>query len=394
MLKARKLTPAPGDPAILPAVYSGDQVLFAAKLGDSTNIWEVAIPPNRGRVNGEPRRRTSGTNNEVQPAVSAGSAVFASLTLTTGIWSSPNWTGRETAGLAGEMNRVTHGVTMDGYPSLAADGRRMVFISGRSGRPNVWLRDMRSGKESQLTGGERIGIAAEDQCDGSTIAYVEDQPRPRKRKWSGPRPEAGSVRPSGSVMMRNSDRRFARWLAAAIGRWRGAFPGADGLANRQAAPVDRSARPLAHLFGAISNDGNWISFHSDLGRSGVRQISVVRLKPGLATIPQAEWINITDGKSMDREAVWGPGDNMLYFLSEREGFRCIWAQPLDPSTKQPRGAPFAVAHFHRISRSLGSMPGTVAAIGLSGAARPTGVRARRGNGQHLGAAGRGALGHA
>ena len=68
---------------------------------------------------------------------------------------------------------------------------------------------------------------------------------------------------------------------------------------------------------------------------------------------------------MDREAVWGPGDNILYFLSEREGFRCIWAQALDPATKQPRGAPFAVAHFHRVNRSLGSMPGTVAAIGLS-----------------------------
>ena len=38
---------------------------------------------------------------------------------------------------------------------------------------------------------------------------------------------------------------------------------------------------------------------------------------------------------MDREAVWGPGDNVLYFLSEREGFRCIWAQALDPRPNSP-----------------------------------------------------------
>ena len=38
--------------------------------------------------------------------------------------------------------------------------------------------------------------------------------------------------------------------------------------------------------------------------------------------------------------------NLLYFYSKRDGFMCIWAQRLDPASKRPSGAPFAVRHFH------------------------------------------------
>ena len=55
---------------------------------------------------------------------------------------------------------------------------------------------------------------------------------------------------------------------------------------------------------------------------------------------------------MDRYACWSPDGNLLYFLSEREGFRCIWAQRLDPATTHPSGAAFPVRHFHTSRRSL------------------------------------------
>jgi hypothetical protein len=43
---------------------------------------------------------------------------------------------------------------------------------------------------------------------------------------------------------------------------------------------------------------------------------------------------------------------LLYFLSERDGFRCIWAQRLHSSTKQPLGPLLPVYHFHSPRRSL------------------------------------------
>ena len=37
-------------------------------------------------------------------------------------------------------------------------------------------------------------------------------------------------------------------------------------------------------------------------------------------------------------------------MSDRDGFRCIWAQRLEAETKRPVDRPFAVYHFHQTSR--------------------------------------------
>ena len=43
---------------------------------------------------------------------------------------------------------------------------------------------------------------------------------------------------------------------------------------------------------------------------------------------------------------------VLYFTSERDGFRCIWSQRLEPATKRPLGAAIAIYHAHQAQRSL------------------------------------------
>ena len=57
---------------------------------------------------------------------------------------------------------------------------------------------------------------------------------------------------------------------------------------------------------------------------------------------------------MERYANWSPDGNMLYFLSERDGFRCIRGQHLDPATKHPVGPLFDVYHFHHARQSSGN----------------------------------------
>ncbi len=49
---------------------------------------------------------------------------------------------------------------------------------------------------------------------------------------------------------------------------------------------------------------------------------------------------------------WSPDDNTLYFISSRDSFRCVWAQRMNPKSKQSAGEPFPVAHFHQARRSL------------------------------------------
>jgi hypothetical protein len=56
---------------------------------------------------------------------------------------------------------------------------------------------------------------------------------------------------------------------------------------------------------------------------------------------------------------------MLYFLSERDGFRCIYAVRLNPVTHQAVGAPFTVQHFHAARWSLKRINSTTGMNGLS-----------------------------
>ena len=72
---------------------------------------------------------------------------------------------------------------------------------------------------------------------------------------------------------------------------------------------------------------------------------------------------MTDGESYDLSATWSHDGSVIYYFSERDGSRCIWAQRLDAATKHPTGSPFAVQHFHNATRSLIQM--TTNALGLS-----------------------------
>ena len=40
-----------------------------------------------------------------------------------------------------------------------------------------------------------------------------------------------------------------------------------------------------------------------------------------------------------------------------DGFNCIWAQHLNPDTKEPVGEPFGVYHSHSARRALGNVSG-------------------------------------
>jgi len=94
-----------------------------------------------------------------------------------------------------------------------------------------------------------------------------------------------------------------------------------------------------------------VSFHSIHNRTSTAQVWVAAVDES-RPVPPSEWIAVTDGKALERDACWSPGGNLLYYLSERDGFRCIWARRLDPVGKKPAGEAFAVRHFHSARWSL------------------------------------------
>ncbi|HUJ23388.1 MAG TPA: protein kinase [Bryobacteraceae bacterium] len=370
VFKQQNLTARPGEYVVTPdALSSDDQVYFSATSGDSTNLWRIALSPSTGRVSGEASQVTFGTGLEVQPAIAdtpgGAQLVFAGLNLNVDVFALPADTnqGRVTGG----RERLTKGTAEHAWgPSISADGQMLVFLSKRSGVPNVWVRDLKAGKEAAVTSGMLEKTEPRISADGLEIAYAELHEGNHSPFLVSAKGGAAmrlcettcgvptDVSTDGSRILMESDEAPDAVVLKELH--------AGAQTNLISLPRTRGFFPFS---GRFSPDQRWISFHARSGNPAVRKVFIAPFR-GAQVIPEHEWIPVTDGTTMDRETFWSPDGNLLYFLSERDGFRCIWAQRLDPETKRPIGQTFAVMHFHHPRDSLTSVAnGNPASVGLS-----------------------------
>ncbi|HYM11091.1 MAG TPA: protein kinase [Bryobacterales bacterium] len=371
--REQKLLPPPGAYAISAGAVSpaNDLVLFSARLGDTTNLWEIVISPKTGEVSGAPRRVTFGTDLEMEPSAGAeaggrAGVAFASLTHTVNVWSLPLDVNRGAA--PGELQRITQGVTYNAYPSISADGKKLVYTSAQSGAWNVWIRDLESGKQIALTASRGKALQPKISADGTTVAYWEDDGTKQTiyviparggvpQKVCDDCGPPTHVSPDGTKVLfesENSPQDEAVMVA-------------DLTSGKQYEMARSRETPKLFPYAArFSPDGRWVAFHA---RSNplTRQIFVVPFQGSdRPPVPKKDWIAVTSGVTfLEGETYWSPDGSLLYFLSENDGFRCIWAQRLEPPTKHPRGAPFAVIHFHHARNSLTGVRGSLGAIGMS-----------------------------
>jgi hypothetical protein len=113
-----------------------------------------------------------------------------------------------------------------------------------------------------------------------------------------------------------------------------AFEGIDALEG-----IDTLEGWLQGLW-RIGPDGRWIAalFGAERGRPSLSLISLDGVRLGREVIEAAQ-----EGGSFLQ---WHPSGNGIFFLSNKDGFLCLWAVRLDPKSKQPLGEPFAIHHFH------------------------------------------------
>jgi hypothetical protein len=102
---------------------------------------------------------------------------------------------------------------------------------------------------------------------------------------------------------------------------------------------------------ALSPDDRWLALLLPGTQDNAIRLASVRAP----LAPESEWITLAKGPELLLSPRWSPDGRLVYYLSDRDGHECIWAQRVDAATKKPAGEPFAVLHEHRARYRLNQL---------------------------------------
>ena len=337
-----------------PADWVGSHIFFAAELGDSVNLWRVPISPKSWQVTGPAERLTSGPGLEIQPTLAPdGSLVFSSLVHRLNLWGLPLDTnlGR----VSGPISQLTQNVAQDFHTSISADGRKVVFATTRSGNRDIWIKDLESGKETPLAVSPSSKIKPIISADGSRVVYWDSGVRDRLPRLVGRLYVIGTEEGPAEQVCDNCGWAWD-WLPEKEGLIfsqivEGRFTlDLLNLATKRITSFLQD--PSYYLFNArFSQDGLWIVFKAGPPEADWSRVFIIPFR-GEGAPKKSEWVAVTDDHGWNDNPHWSPDGELIYFTSNRDGFVCLWMQPVEPTNKQPLGSPRPVYHFHEARRSM------------------------------------------
>jgi Tol biopolymer transport system component len=322
-------------------------LVFAARSGDQTNVWQLPISTGSWQVNGLAEQLTFGSGRQDNPSVAAdGALVFSVLTHKSDVWALPIRS--DSAEPRGSPVRLTSGEGDYLWPFVSRDGSRLVFVSRRTGSSDVWEKDLKTGRERALTATREDKTSPILSPDGSMVAFGYP---PSLSESIFVVPFSG-----GKITQLCSDCGEPRtWLADGTGLlYQKLTPKGNSLVGAlnlsgHTTPLLQSSES-ALFSSSVSRDGKWLALVVRTPPK-VHRIMVVPLRNSVAAA-ESDWISVTEPDVWVDKPRWSPSGNLLYYVSDRDGFVCIWATSLDPATKKPLSPPKPVLHFHASNHSI------------------------------------------
>jgi Tol biopolymer transport system component len=334
----------------------GNRIFFEAKFGDSAHIFEIGLSPpswlaNAWRLDASPRRLTFGTTQDERPAVSsvrlpAGRRrlAFAGVSRNENVWGVMLDTARPRS--VDTATQLTHGTGAQIFPSVTTDGSKLTFIAHAAYNDQVSLVDVKTGNTSVLSTTVSKKFMSHIRSDGSAVFYGED---------AGTQ-SAYAVDATGGLPERMCDQCSYIWDWSPDRRWLLVYgpvkPWVAATIVNVEAKTSRVFLAQSHtnLYDfALSPDGRWVVFKTELAHRSRTYVAAFNPDQGP---PENTWIPITDGSTVETANHWSPDGRWIYAFSTRDGFRCLWAYPVDSQTKRPDGPPVAVFHAHGARLSL------------------------------------------
>jgi len=345
------LTSVPSTYWFKPETAADGAVFFTATHGDATNVWQIQLDAD-GKSTGPPTGVTFGASLDSSVSVadqgSGRTVAFSSLSLARNVWKVPlaasgDASGRAQKLLSDEADMSSPTVSLDGQTvALLArdpDGYRIVTfnLANMQRSPVAAVGASRGTLDDPrfpLLSGDGTKVVFR-RDGGAFMTTVEDGPVLQLLKSCG---KPSDVTFDGGQILcdsRESDEKIVLW--------------SHGVTETLVAQPD--GRNTTQFDGHFSPNERWVAYSEGRPSSPERRIMVVPNTPN-KKLAGGDWIAIGDSGDFDISPVWGADGKHIYYVSDKDGFRCIWARPVDPDTARPTGPAFAIAHFHMASQTL------------------------------------------
>ena len=333
-----------GDPMGVPLDWRTGELIFSASPAEVSTLWRIPVS-DEFRVDAAPERVTYGTSMEVWASTERNRIAFASGQQQVDIYEVSADTHAGT--VVGGFRRATTAPSPEMQPSLSPKGDLLAYVADRDGYRRAWMLDLRSGRERPLPPIARRTDKVVFSPDEKQIAFLA-------MDTSKMRIHVQNL-VDGRMWLLSEDAGVpTNW--SPNGRWILFEPGLEepGIGLLDAASGAKRvllARAGWGLRGArVSPDGKWVAFQADIGPS-VRKVLVAPFRP-VGAVSMYEWIDISGQSTDDFLPAWGPDGRLLYFISERNGRRSVWAQRLAEGSPRPVGQPFVVVAMNEARRTL------------------------------------------
>lgn len=330
--------------SMLPQCWLPDgRLVFQRHEGVQVSLMAAPFSLQRSRFMGIPQRLTAGSDLFVDPACGPqGELVYASMQRSADLWSvSP--------AAASTLRPVTRSRRLASLPSLSSDGRKLLYATFGTTRSSAWLRDLESGHDQAIEGFHPLGFWLRQSADGSRIASLEDRDQGGTLRIEDIRGALVQAFPEVRLPLDFShDGRFV--LAESGGN-----PPAILLHRAGAGSGTPLLRhPTMKLRHArFSPDQRWIAFSAQQAEEPHRTF-LARFQGG-GEIPVTAWSPATAVSAENAE--WSPDGRRLYFISEQDGYPCLWEQRLDGGSNRPLGEARAIRHLHHMALNLWLLSG-------------------------------------
>jgi serine/threonine protein kinase/Tol biopolymer transport system component len=322
-------------------ITDAHELVFSLPRHGAPSLFAVTLSKTNDDVIGRPRW-IAGTDAGVAASVdSRRNLAFARVDVSADLWSQP--IDADTGELTGPLERLTHDLDIEMRPGISADGRLVAFQLVVSDKPDIWTLNVETRVRQRITSDGTALYGTRLNADGSKISFsrpgatvIGDLTTGIMRDYT-PSGISYGLSADGSISIKYLDGSADHGLAAL------------DVATGTQTPLVQHARYTLHQ-GQFSLDGRWLAFNAVADSRS--RLFIAPYHPGTTT-EEDEWIEVTGGADWADKPRWSPGGDLLYFLSDRDGYFCIYAQALNPQTKRPLGDGLKdVWHLHHHSPSV------------------------------------------